>query len=136
MTVAVPPPRRRFGRAFALLLSLFALAAIVQGLRGTGALPDIVGAARAMCEGLPDYAALAAAAPTDARIAIRVDPNEARAGERFVCARLVLAPRPVIARVEGEPSPGGAEPEYLLVDLGEGATFGAVGAIGAIGAMP
>jgi hypothetical protein len=107
-----------------LLLALGAVAAYVQGLRGTAALPRIVRDSRAMCEELPDYAALAGGTALDTRIAMRVDPADPRAGERFVCARLALAPRKVVARIAGEPTREGPEPAYLLVDTGEGATYG------------
>lgn len=78
-----------------------------------------------MCEGLPDYAALARARdlPRDARVAVVVDPREERAGERFVCARLALAPRPVDARPLREAV--GRErfverpADFLLTDLGD-----------------
>ena len=115
---------RRAWQAVTLLLALGAVASIVQGVRGTAALPRIVRGARAMCEGLPDYSALAGDVATGARIAMRVDPGEPRAAERFVCARLALAPRRVVAQLPGEPPGEGPEPRYLLVDEGDGATFG------------
>jgi len=106
------------------LLGLLALTAWLQGLRGVAQLPGVARAARAMCEGLPDYAALARehAVPLDGRVAIVVDPLEERAGERFVCARLALAPRPVDARPLGEGIEGerlALRPaDFLLTDLG------------------
>lgn len=117
---------RRARPLITLLLALGAVASIVQGLRGTAALPGIVRGARAMCEELPDYSSLAAGVATDARIAMRVDPAELRAGERFVCARLALAPRRVVAQLPGEPQREGPDPDYLLVDSGGAATFGRV----------
>jgi hypothetical protein len=116
---------RRAGQALCYLLGALACAAWLQGLRGVAALPRVAREARAMCEGLPDYAGLARdlGVPLVARVAVVVDPREERAGERFVCARLALAPRPVEARPVGEAVDGDRLPqppaEFLLTDLGD-----------------
>lgn len=114
------PPRRARG-VFAALTAALALAAIALGVSRTVALPRVAREARAMCEGLPDYAALGAALPEDARVVVVVDAGEERAAERFVCARLALAPRRVDAHRHGEPLSAPAEAGALLFDLGTGA---------------
>jgi hypothetical protein len=114
-------PLRRARGALTALTAALALAAFALGVSRTVALPRIAREARAMCEGLPDYAALGAALPDDARVMVVVDAGEERAAERFVCARLALAPRRVDAHRHGEPMPAPAEAGVLLVDLGTGA---------------
>ncbi len=115
---------RRAGQALLCLFGALACAAWLQGLRGVAALPRVAREARAMCEGLPDYAALARdlGVPLVARVAVVVDPQEERAGERFVCARLALTPRPVEARPLGEDVEVDRFPQppagFRLTDLG------------------
>lgn len=114
------PEARRASRAGLLVLALLFLVTFLQGLRGTSGLVGVARSARAMCEGLPDYAALAAEIPADARIEMEVDRAEERAAERFVCARLELAPRAVVARLEGGEPPAGPPPSFRLIDRGQG----------------
>ena len=114
-------PLRRARGILTALTAALELASFALGVSGSVALPQIAREARAMCEGLPDYAALGAALPVDARVMVVVDAGEERAAERFVCARLALAPRRVDARRHGEPLPAPAEAAALLFDLGTGA---------------
>lgn len=114
------PGARAASRAGLLVLTFLFLVAFLQGLRGTIGLPAVARSARAMCEGLPDYTALAAEVPAGARVEMEVDPAEERAAERFVCARLELAPRVVVARIDGEEPPAGPPASFRLVDRGEG----------------
>jgi len=104
-------------------LGLLAAAAFGLGLYRSADLPRIACEQRVMCEGLPDYAALAAELPATARVLVIVDAGEERAAERFVCARLALAPRRVDARPTNEPPPAPGEADVLLRDLGRGATL-------------
>lgn len=114
------PEARGASRTGLLVLALLLLLTFLQGLRGTSGLAGVARSARAMCEGLPVYAALAAEIPADARVEMEVDPAEERAAERFVCARLDLAPRVVVARLDGEEPPAGPPASFRLVDRGEG----------------
>lgn len=111
-------PARRAGRIGRLALALFYVAALVQGLRATAGLAGVARGARSMCEGLPDYATVARELPLDARVEVEVDRAEARAGERFVCARLALAPRAVVAGAADGTPPEGAPATHRLFDLG------------------
>lgn len=101
-------------------LALLALATFALGARRTADLPRVARDARVMCEGLPDYAGFAATLPATARVLVVVDPGDERAGERFVCARLALAPRRVDARRLDEPAPVAGEADAVLRDLGAG----------------
>ncbi len=101
-------------------LALLALVAFALGARSTAELPRVAREARVMCEGLPDYAGFAATLPVQARVLVVVDPADERAGERFVCARLALAPRRVDARRLDEPPPAAGEADAVLRDLGAG----------------
>jgi len=114
-------PRARWARRIGrLALALLYLGALVQGLRATAGLAGVARSARAMCEGLPDYAEIARSVPAQARIEVEVDRGDERAGERFVCARLALAPRTVVARrADGTPAEG-PPPTVRLVDHGAG----------------
>lgn len=104
-------------------LALLALAGFALGVRRTADLPRVARDARVMCEGLPDYARIAAGLPVAARVLVIVDPREERAAERFVCARLALAPRRVDARRLDEPAPAAGEADAVLRDLGTGAAL-------------
>jgi len=116
----VRPAARAASRAGLLVLTLLYLVTFLQGLRGTAGLAGVARSARAMCEGLPDYETLAAGVPAGALVEVEVDRAEPRAAERFVCARLALAPRAVVARPEGEVSVEGPRAGYRIVDRGEG----------------
>lgn len=119
-------PGGRFLRLLAAAVATLALATYALGARRAADLPRIARAARAMCEGLPDYAALAAAAPPFARVLVVVDAAEERAGERFACARLELAPRRVTGRRASEPAPSAADADWVLRDLGRDARLEAL----------